>query len=114
MTKSGKMRLWSPLLLGLTMTAAAGFAAPAFANGCNGFVGYRGCNGFVGYNGYNGCNGFAGYRGCNGFVGYNGFNDGYAYVREPVVGFRTRVVPRCNGYYGYSGFNGYGYVGFPY
>jgi hypothetical protein len=98
MTKSGRMRLWASLLLGLTATA--GLAAPAFANGCNGYVGYRGC-----------CNGYVGYRGCN---GYNG-NGGVHWERVRVYGWHTRVVPvvngfngyGCNGYSGYNGFNGY-------
>jgi hypothetical protein len=67
------MRLWSPLLLAGAMIVGAGFAAPALAHHCNGFVGFNGCNGFNGFNGH-------------GFVSWHA-------VREPVVGFRTRLVP---------------------
>ena len=110
MPKCSRMRLWTPLLLGLAM-AGAGFSVPSFAHGCNGH------SGFVGYR-PSGCNGFNGFRYTNGFNGHNG--DAFVHwhtVREPVVGFRTRAVPhvhrRCNGFNGYSGFTSFdGYNGY--
>jgi hypothetical protein len=87
------MRLWSPLLLAGAMIVGTGFAAPAFAHHCNGFSGFNGCNGFSGFNGFNG----------HGFVA----------VREPVFGFRTRLVPVNRGFVGFNGCNGFsGFSGF--
>jgi hypothetical protein len=107
MSSSGRMRLWSPLLLAGAMTLATGFAAPADAhgNGCGFFNGHHhhACNGFNGHH-HNGHHHFNGH----GFVSWRA-------VREPVFGFRTRLVPVHNGFNGcrrFNGFNGFHDVGF--
>jgi hypothetical protein len=79
MSKSGRLRLWAPLLIASAVAALAGLTAPAFAcpahgvnghNGCriNGFNGHNGCRRLA-FNGHNGCriNGFNGHNGCRGF-----------------------------------------------
>jgi hypothetical protein len=128
MSSTGRMRLCAPLLLAGAMTLATGLAAPAFAhgNGCR-FNGHNGhhhhsrCNGFNGHhhNGHhhNGHHHFNGHHHVNG----HGFVHWHR-VREPVFGFRTRLVPHvhrgfvgfsgCPRSNGFNGFNGFTDIGF--
>jgi hypothetical protein len=123
MSSTGRMRLWAPLLLAGAMTLGTGFATPAAAH-CNGHNGH-GHNGCPGHNGHGHHNGrcLIGHNGhhhnghhhhFNGhhhrFNGHHHFNGhGFVHwraVREPVFGFRTRLVPVHNGFNGFNGFNG--------
>jgi hypothetical protein len=103
MSKSGRLRLWAPLLIAGTMMVGTSFFAPAFAY-CNGHNGCR-VNGFNGHNGFR-LNGFNGHNRCrvNGFNGHNGcrirFN-GHNGCR--LNGFNGHNGCRVNGFNGHNG-----------
>jgi hypothetical protein len=114
MSSTGRMRLWTPLLLAGAMTLGTGFATPAAAH-CNGHNGH-GHNGCAGHNGHGHHNGrclvgFNGHR--HHFNGHhhNGHHhNGHHHFNGHV---QWRAVPHVhNGCHGFNGFNGWNGVGF--